>query len=464
MGIRNRKTTIRRELLKYALTLFLSITGILFLYLIIDVIGLNTGFLLPANYDEQKVNQIEVNLKSVDKVSEEMLPEGTLYAVLDKKSIKKLYGNMGEKDLANIRRILDHDDIDDIDFRNGQKVIRGIERENEYCVLQFYLRPQFSSTYLRNNLPNYEITSLCVLGIILIGSIIIITTIYAKGIIRNFKKITSITKSIKEYNLEFKYEHSNIQEIEDIIISLLEMREALRKSLETQWKMEKTKKEQIGALAHDIKIPITIIKGNAELLRLSNLSAEQSTLNNYIIKAGDRIEQYIGLLIDISKMEDILSIQRNKIDVKNFVKEIFEDMMKAYICDKGVELVLEDDQLPFIEGYFDNKLMRRALMNILSNAVRYTPEGERIVFTVGYVSNLLSFTITDTGEGFTPESLEKATQLFYTENKGRDSEGNYGIGLTFVQNVVNLHGGVLNIQNEVRTGGGQVTIKIPLSF
>lgn len=461
MGIRNRKTTIRRQLLKYALALFLSITGILFFYLFINQIGLNTGFLLPANFNERKIKELEPSLKLAGKVDKGMLPESTLFAVIDKNNNKKLYGNMTNKDLGKIKHILNGDDIE---FRNGQKVIRVIERKNEYCILQFYLKPQFSSPYLRNNLPDYEFTSLIVLGIIIIGNIIIITTIFTKKMIRNFRKITNITNHIKNNNLDFGPEHSNIQEVESIIISLVEMKDALKKSLESQWRMEKTKKEQIGALAHDIKIPITIIKGNAELLSLSKLNDDQVSLNNYIMKAGDRIEQYIGLLIDLSKMEDVLSLKRDKTDVQKFVREIFEDRMKAYIWDKELNLVLEDHKLPFIEGYFDNKLLSRALMNILSNAVRYTPEGGSIVFKVDYAFNVLSFTITDTGEGFTSESLEKATQLFYTENKGRESEGNYGIGLTFVQNVANLHSGTLIVQNDVKTGGGQVTIKIPLVF
>ncbi len=456
-----RQTTIRREFFKYGFTLFMGIMGVISSYLIIGVLLINIGFLLPANYYENEINQREPNLKSVESVSQDMIPEGMSYAILDKFHMRKIYGNMDDQKIRDIKSSISGEDLE---IRNGKKVIRVIERETEYCIVEFHMRPQFTSSKLRNTLPNYEIISLTILAILIITYIVLVTTFFAKKMMRNFKMVTRITNQIKSNNLDFEPGQSNIREIEEIIYSLTEMRDALKISLETQWKMERTKREQIGALAHDIKIPVTIIKGNSELLNLSNLSLEQRELNNYVIKAGNRIEEYVGTLIDISTMEDILLIEKNKINVRDFVQDIYINSMQAYINDKPIELVLKEIQLPNIDVVFDSNLLCRAIMNVLTNAVRYTPEGGQISFKIEVIPNFIQFTIVDNGKGFSAESLEKATELFYTDNKGRNSADTYGIGLTFVNNVVKLHGGFLSLQNDSRTGGGKVSINIPLKY
>lgn len=212
-----------------------------------------------------------------------------------------------------------------------------IERNNEYCVLQYSLRADFSSPLLRKYLPNYELTSICILIILLIIVISIITTYFANRLRKHFETLNVITRYIKEQNLQFTPEFTHIKEFDDVIDSLIEMRDALQSSLEAQWRLEKNKKEQIGALAHDIKIPITIIKGNAELLSLSMQNEEQAEYTKYILGAGNQIEQYIYQLIHLSKTEDALTIHLEKASVDELTETLVKDI-SAYKGNKNINI------------------------------------------------------------------------------------------------------------------------------
>ena len=102
-------------------------------------------------------------------------------------------------------------------------------------------------------------------------------------------------------DLDFEVKNSDVKEFNEVLISISNMKIALKESLMMQWHMEKEKKNQICALAHDIKTPITIIKGNAELLKETQLCQEDREFTDYIINNADKVEKYISILIDISK-------------------------------------------------------------------------------------------------------------------------------------------------------------------
>ena len=102
-------------------------------------------------------------------------------------------------------------------------------------------------------------------------------------------------------------------------------------------------------------------------------------------------------------------------------------------------------------------------MNIVSNAVEHTPSGSQLLLTArGRRLMNSSFIFLDSGPGFSLESLEKATQLFYQEDKSRQSRNHSGLGLTIANDIIRLHHGSLSLSNDNGTGGARVTIILPL--
>ncbi|GGJ04611.1 sensor histidine kinase [Paenibacillus hunanensis] len=459
MGIKihKRKTTLRRELFKYLVALGLSFVLVIGLYLALTTFAISAGWVFPANYNEQLIKQGEPIIREAPVVHEDMLPLGSKYVVLDKQSHAVLYGNMDDAEVKLASQL--------VNGRSpayyGQTVYTLIERPNDYCVLQSDLRPQFSSPYLRSHLPNYEWTGNVLLGLSIVIISFLVTTIFARRFQNSLKTLTRITRHIQNQNLDFAEKKSGIKEFDDVAQALTEMKDALQQSLETQWKMEQTKQEQIAALAHDIKIPVTIIRGNAELLSLSEQNHEQDMYTRYILNASDKIDQHVRMLIMMSRTGSSLTLHKENVAIQEWLKELLSDT-RAYAGCKHIAIE-QQGQCTDMVVPLDKQLFHRALMNIIANALDHTPEGASMHIDVHCDRHGLTLVITDSGPGFTPEALEKATELFYRGDKGRNADGHYGMGLTFADYVIKLHHGSLQLQNDLKGGGGQVTIRVPVA-
>lgn len=102
----------------------------------------------------------------------------------------------------------------------------------------------------------------------------------------------------------------------EVLTSLVKMKDELNHSLRTQWNMETNRREQIAALAHDIKTPLTILRGNAELLNESMLDSNQKKCNEHILKSIDEMEIYMKSLLDITKCEEGAPLQFKQTDLE----------------------------------------------------------------------------------------------------------------------------------------------------
>ena len=110
----------------------------------------------------------------------------------------------------------------------------------------------------------------------------------------------------------------------------------------------------------------------------------------------------------------------------------------------------------------DKELIFRGFMNIISNAVEYTPKVGVIKLHIVCSDKNLRFIITDSGQGFTKEALKSATKQFYMGDISRSSKTHFGMGLYIADSITKMHNGKLILENSPDTGGGKVTIEIPL--
>lgn len=475
MAITIKQSNLRRQFLMYSIKMAISLVMLVLLFVSIHQFAINSGFITPANYDEQRVIQAEPIIQEVDdisEISEDIIPSGIKYGIFSKSDLHYIAGDV-ELDQSTVSALLQSKTKVS---SKAQQVYRLIETKQQYVVLSYELRSQFSSPVLRQWLPNVEILEYVIALAFILLVVFSITMIYVNRFKQHFRIISKLTRQIQKQDLDFEDVHSNIQEFDEIIQSLSEMRDALKQSLESQWKVEQTKNEQIAALAHDVKLPVTVIKGNAELLNLTELNEEQSSYTNYILEANIKIERYISLLIHMSRSQDILSIHKSHVHLDEWMQRIRTETI-AYIGGRDIKIVMEQvnetelthktqdmqktQSSPLAQPslLIDLDLFHRAMMNILSNAVDHTPDGGNIILHTRIGEGQLIITITDSGEGFTTEALEQATQLFYMGDKSRSSQGHYGMGLTFAHNIIQLHGGKLTLRNAT-SGGGQVVIQI----
>lgn len=455
MEVKKKALTLKTIFFKYLLTLGITFMIAVGLYMVIFNFFTQNGAILSANYSEDLARQAKPLLVSAPEITENMIPYGCKFAVLDK-SYKIVKTNLNGQDLLTATEY-----AKGTYSKNGSKMnYYFIERQDGFCVLQYYIQMRYNSEFLNQHFPSPETVMIITFAILYFFIVFIATTIYAKNLNKHLKPLLQATEKIKDQDLDFDIKYSGIKEFNDVLLSISNMKTEFKKSLEQQWNLEKTKKEQISALAHDLKTPLTIIKGNAELLSDSKLDNQQQEYINYISKNTNQINQYIKTLIYISNSEKGMFLQLKRIYFRNFIDTIY-DQLVAIANTKGLEIDFTKIDVP-TEIMIDQSLLHRAIMNVISNAVDYSPNNGKIYFEVKLLADKINFIVTDCGKGFSSEDIKSATKQFYMGDCSRASKIHFGIGLFITKTFVNLHGGTLHMDNSPVTGGAQVIIEIPI--
>ena len=211
------------------------------------------------------------------------------------------------------------------------------------------------------------------------------------------------------------------------------MRINLKETLNKQWKVEKEKREIIQALSHDLRTPLTVVKGHVELLQ-SGAYKKEDRLKRYlntIEKSTNRAVLLVEDLNVLSKIDDVdFRLHKVKIYLKEFITEKFEEY-RTLVLDKkinfNVELInIENDT--FI--YIDKSQISRVIDNIITNSFRYMSENGNLNVKISNINNNVIFKIKDDGCGFIEKDLDKVFDRFYKGDKSRTKgEGNSGLGL-----------------------------------
>ncbi|MFE3577311.1 sensor histidine kinase [Lysinibacillus sp. NPDC059133] len=448
-------TRLHTFFLRYLL--FLSLGTILLVVLLIGLtmFALSTNFILPANYAETQISLSRDRIASSSSVTADMIPNLVDYAVFSKEG-KFLAGNLSEKEASRAWDAMKKDQSQGI-----TQFYSFIERENEICILRYGMLPQYRSAILRKYLPNPQLLDI----LLFIIGVITLPTVLAIHFGRNLKKkmfgLQEAIEKIQNQNLDFTINTSGIREIDEISISLEHMREALNSSLKQQWESEQARREQISAHAHDLKTPLTIIRGNAELLQDTVQDEIQKEYNNYILKNTLEIEKFTNELIDLSKMGKNIAREKTNVKTDVFMTEV-EDQLRALSLEKKLQVDVQKEILPALI-FIDEEQFYRAMLNVIANAVEHTPENGKVTLTVKGAADDIQFTVIDSGCGFSPKDLNEATKQFYRGDPSRNAGNHHGMGLYIAQSIVQSHGGALLIDNDL-SGGGKVTITIPINF
>ncbi|MFJ6263854.1 sensor histidine kinase [Lysinibacillus xylanilyticus] len=449
-------TRLHTFFLRYLLFLSLGVILLVVLLICLTMFAFSTNFVLPANYAETQISLSRDRIASSSSVTAELIPDLVDYAVFSKEG-KFLAGNLSEQEAFKAWDAMKKEQAQGIN-----QFYSFIERENEICILRYYLVPQYSSGILRKYLPNPQLLDI----LLFIIGVVTLATVLAIHFGRNLKKkmfgLQEAIEKIQNQNLDFTINTSGIREIDEISISLEHMREALNSSLKQQWESEQTRREQISALAHDLKTPLTIIRGNAELLQDTKQDDIQREYNDYILKNTMEIEKFTKELIDLSKMEKNIVREKTNVKTDAFMIEV-EDQMRALSLEKKLQVDVQKEMLPTLI-LIDEERFYRAILNVIANAVEHAPENGKVTLTVQGAADIIQFTVVDSGCGFSPRDLNEATKKFYRGDSSRNAGNHHGMGLYIAQSIVQSHDGTLLIANDLSAGGGKVTITIPINL
>jgi two-component system phosphate regulon sensor histidine kinase PhoR len=232
----------------------------------------------------------------------------------------------------------------------------------------------------------------------------------------------------------------------------------------TQQKLaEQMRNQFVNSATHELRTPLANIKAYAETLSLSEMLDvdKQKEFCNTINAEATRLARLIDDLLSISSMEvGALTLARQETDVDRMLHEAM-DKVRPQMAKKHITLHASlPEKLPKLK--LDKDKIAAALINLLGNAAKYTPEGGQVHFKVQAKQDVLQIDVEDTGFGISAEELPKVFDKFFRSSDPRvQKETGSGLGLSLVQEVIRLHGGKLGVQSELNKGT-RFTVTLPL--
>ncbi|MFR6090356.1 MAG: ATP-binding protein [Lachnospiraceae bacterium] len=450
--------TLRTAFIKYLVMLIGGLALSVITPFLVFTIFASLGIVNYANQSEEFVKTIAPVLASTPDLADvtENMPPGCDYLLLDK-SYTILETSLKNDDVKSALRYA----TDGVNTANNGKQFLLITRDKELIVLQYYIGSRFINPWLNKYFPSPEMILYSLIALNCVFVCILLTIRFSRRLQKQLVPIMNATEEISSQNLDFEIGHSNIKEFEDVLLSFSKMRDNLKNSLEQQWAAEQTRKEQIAALAHDLKTPLTVIRGNIDLLEETPLNSEQQEFIKYASFSSEQMESYIKTLIELSRASMGYGLLIQQIPFSSFWENLCEQI-RALCSIQHINLQTSTDTPPeHFQG--DRILIERAVMNIVSNAFEFSPEQSILKVKAEGDGKTLKIRITDSGTGFSQKALKHAKELFFMDDQSRSSKLHFGMGLYITNHIVEQHHGNMQIQNSAETKGGEVILTFPLN-
>jgi signal transduction histidine kinase len=225
--------------------------------------------------------------------------------------------------------------------------------------------------------------------------------------------------------------------------------------------LDRLKAQVLQIASHDLQAPLTVVKGQAQLLdiQLKNGTATEASLHQglvRIVSQTERVSHMMRLLLDLSRMEGgRLELQRSPTDLIPLVHEVIDG---TRLLTTTHEICVEAP--PAVVGTWDAQRLRQVLQNLLTNAIKYSPDGGRIEVRVRLEDGSVRVDITDAGIGLSAEEAERVFGQFYRAEGARRLEGS-GLGLYICQAIVSAHGGRISVSSPGPGKGSTFSFTLP---
>ncbi len=230
-----------------------------------------------------------------------------------------------------------------------------------------------------------------------------------------------------------------------------------------QKRSEEMRREFVANVSHELKTPITSIRSYAETLVSADNDVPEETRRNFldvIVNESDRMNKIVQDLLALSKFDaGEVDMLFEPFDLIKSIRNIYHAMILD-VNKNGLTMALNLEEVPPVEG--DKDRIEQVLINIVSNAVRYTPEGGEVIISAGRKRGQVWVSVKDTGIGIPKEDIPRLFDRFYRVDKARSRAfGGTGLGLSIAHEIVTKHGGVIDVESVLKKGT-TVTVKLPL--
>ena len=258
-------------------------------------------------------------------------------------------------------------------------------------------------------------------------------------------KLKKATQNIKEGNLDFVLDVEGNDEFSELCQDFEEMRKRLKESAEEKIILDKENKELISNISHDLKTPITAVKGYVEGI-MDGVADTPEKMDRYvktIYNKTNEMDHLINELTFYSKIDtNRIPYTFSKLNVEDYFSDCAEEV-GLELETRGIELVYANYVESGVQVIADGEQIRRVIHNLISNAIKYMDKPKGIIqIRIKDVGDFIQVEIEDNGKGIAAKDIVYIFDRFYRTDVSRNSsKGGSGIGLAIVKNILEDHGG-----------------------
>ncbi len=242
-------------------------------------------------------------------------------------------------------------------------------------------------------------------------------------------------------------------EIESLGEHFNQLAECIQAQIETLEKQDNLRRELVANVSHDLRTPLAALHGYIETLQLKADALDAETRSNYLqtaLQHSTRLTRLVDELFELAKLD----ASDAPLHTESFVAaELAQDVIQKFQLQArqgGVQLSLDSEEgLPFVEG--DIALIERVLVNLISNALRHTPEGGAVLVSLRRDDDTVKVQVADSGSGISAEDLPRVFERFYRGGSARSGH-HAGLGLAIARHIIRLHGGVITVNSKPGQG------------
>lgn len=305
----------------------------------------------------------------------------------------------------------------------------------------------------------FEALTLAALAAVLAA--VLVSLLVSRQVVAPVQAMMNASQRIAEGHYDERVEVSGnlakdeLDELAALALSFNQMASRLERT-------ETMRRQLIADVTHELRTPLSTIKGSLEGLMDGVLPASPETYQQIYLEA-DRLQKLVDDLQELSRVEaGAYELHRSTVPVKRLVEAVITRLSRQFE-EKGV--ALETDLKPDLpDVQVDEDRIGQVLLNLVGNALQYTPQGGRVLITAEPRRGEVAISIADSGIGIPPEHLQHIFTRFYRVDKSRSrARGGSGIGLTIARHLVEAHGGHIGVESAGPGLGSTFTFNLPLA-
>lgn len=290
------------------------------------------------------------------------------------------------------------------------------------------------------------------LGILLFGGIIGVLAIWLLS--KNLREIIATVQKFKEGDLKARIDKPGGQDLSLLAETFNEMADTLLKNIDELKSLESLRRELIANVSHDLRTPLAITQGYVETLQLKSDSLSVEERDKYLTiieKSIQKLSKLINQLFEYSKLEaKQIEPQKEAFSIKELAFDI-QSKYEQLASKKNISIELNaESNLPSV--YADIALVERVIQNLIDNAIKFTPEGGRIVLNLNSDNQNVKIAVEDNGIGIDSENLTHIFERTHQVESAKEHNKGAGLGLAIVKKIMDLHETTINVQSTPNQG------------